>query len=130
MTPPLPATHPDAAVEPDRHQLALVHHDLLDGAGMARLAPLAADLHLDQAALPQQHVAPVAPRQHLAVGQLHVPLDVRDLRLSELAQLSLQLQPGERVRHLPKPAAALRQLSLSTLQQGAGAGFMKRRRQS
>lgn len=98
----LKVPHADRAVLADRVNVALVQRDLLHGARVARLVLLAADLGLNEPAVPQQHVAPLGAGEHFAVGQLGVAFDVRDLRFAELAQIALQLVAGERARHLPE----------------------------
>ena len=99
--------HADPYVSVDAYgdDFSFVEDDLLDVALVALLLA-ARDFDLADAAVPQQHVAPLAAGQHLAAGQLRVPVDVGDLLLAELAEMTLQLQPGECVRHLPESAAA------------------------
>ena len=106
--------HADPYVSVDAYSddFSFVEDDLLDVALVALLLA-ARDFDLADSAVPQQHVAPLAAGEHLAARQLRVAVDVGDLLLAELAEMALQLQPGERVRHLPESAAA--RVSLLTL---------------
>lgn len=69
---------------------------------VAVLLSLPADLHLDEASIPQQHVAPLRPREYLTVRELHVGWNIGDLNAAKLTQLALKLQTSERGRHLPE----------------------------
>mmetsp|Transcript_11382 Transcript_11382/g.25986 ORF Transcript_11382/g.25986 Transcript_11382/m.25986 type:complete len:202 (+) Transcript_11382:1848-2453(+) len=60
------------------------------------------DFNLYESSVPEQQVSGFAPRQHLAIGQLEVGRDVRELNCAELSYLSLQLQPCKGVRHFPE----------------------------
>ena len=97
------SSYPHKAVSTDGDQLTLVHDELLYCPLVAGFLALSADLHLDEPSVPQEHVAPLRPREHFAVGQLHVAPDVGDLGPAKLAQLPLQLEAGEGSSHLPKP---------------------------
>lgn len=99
----LPEPDADESVGADRHNfLRVAHEDLRDGSFVARPAVLAADLQLDESVVPHQHVAPLAPGQNLFVWHRANPVNVADFRLAEPADQTLQLQAGERGRHLPK----------------------------
>ena len=105
---------PYESVDADGEYLALVNNDLLDASLVTLLLVASRDLHLTQAAVPQQHVSPLGAGNHLPARQLPVPVDVRYLLLAELAQVTLQLQPGERLRHLPEPGSEKRPLTRRT----------------
>ena len=82
-------THPDVSIDANSHQLPFIQQDLHNGALVTRLATSASDLNLDEPSVPQQQVTPLRPWQDLAVRQLHIALDVWDLRAAKAAQLSL-----------------------------------------
>mmetsp|Transcript_96307 Transcript_96307/g.249102 ORF Transcript_96307/g.249102 Transcript_96307/m.249102 type:complete len:214 (-) Transcript_96307:259-900(-) len=90
-----------------------VHGDHIDGPGVRKdvdvsLRPLVLlhqlDLHED--ALPEQQPAVLGACHLLPVRELYEADDVRQLGGSELADVALQLQPGEGRRHLPEADVA------------------------
>ena len=96
---------PDVTVDANSNNFSFVVDDLLNAALVTLLLVLAGDLHLAESSVPQQHVSPLAAREDLAARQFRVPVYIRYLLLAELAEVALQLEAGERVRHLPEPAS-------------------------
>ena len=64
--------------------------------------PSLAELHLDEASVPEKEVTPLRSREHLAIRQLHIGRNVRDLYTPKLAELALQLKTREGEGHLPE----------------------------
>mmetsp|Transcript_9196 Transcript_9196/g.18001 ORF Transcript_9196/g.18001 Transcript_9196/m.18001 type:complete len:297 (-) Transcript_9196:479-1369(-) len=96
----IPRTNPP--VLPRRDYFTPFESNELDLAIVARGAVFLCQLELDESSFPHQEMPVLRSRDDSPILQLYEGCHIADVYVSELADVSLQLQTGESLGHLPK----------------------------
>lgn len=97
-----PKPDPHHTIHTDRHHIAIFKANLRNSIRMAGASIFATNLELNQSLFPHQNVSPFAAGQNMAVFHRIDRRNVTDFRLTEAADVTLQLQSGKCFRYFPK----------------------------